>query len=106
MTGLQGDVTVPVVGRTKKAYVAIAGAAVAGLVGYAYWRRRQDQGAQLAPDGSDGGLYVDTRTGSALPTDTFTNPAPNADGQSGTGTGGDSLGQAPHPDQGGGQRAE
>jgi hypothetical protein len=100
MSGLQGDVDVPVVGRTKKAYVAVAAGLVAGLVGYAYWRRRQDAATSSSLDAADGGLYVDTRTGSALPSDTFHNPAPdNADGQSGTGIGGDSIWQAPHTDQ-------
>jgi hypothetical protein len=99
LSALSGTVDVPGVGRTQKAYVAVAGAAVAGLVGYAYWRRRQaDAGA--APAGSDGGLYVDTRTGSALPSDQFVNPAPNnADSAWGTGIGGTDVWQAPHTDQ-------
>lgn len=93
MSVVEGTVDVPVVGKTKKAYVAVAVALVAGIVGWA-WYRRQD-GA--AADG-DASFYADTRTGSELPTDTYTNPGSNADGQSGTGIGGDSTWHAPSTD--------
>lgn len=97
MTALEGTTDVPVVGKVKKQYVIAAGALVAGIVGYAWWKRRA--GATAPADAVDGGLYADTRTGSELPTDTYTNPAPNADGQSGTGIGGDSVWHAPSTDQ-------
>jgi hypothetical protein len=87
--------TVPVVGKVKTTYVYVGAALVAGIAGYAWWRRSQ---ADPAVDSTDGGLYADTRTGSALPTDAYANPAPNADGQSGTGIGGDSTFHAPSTD--------
>lgn len=91
---LDGTVDVPVVGKTPKKGVAVGVALVVGIVGYAWYRRTE---------GADGGgaldYYADTRTGSELPTDKYTNPAPNADGQSGTGIGGDSTWQAPKTNQ-------
>lgn len=78
MSGLEGTTTLPVVGTTKKSYVAVGVVLVAGIVGWAYYRRTV--GAAAAADGADGGLYADTRTGSELPTDQYTNPAPGASG--------------------------
>jgi hypothetical protein len=88
--------TLPAIGKVKTTYVYVGLALVAGIAGYAYWRRSRDG---VSADGTDGGLYADTRTGSALPSDTYANPAPNADGQSGTGIGGDSSWRAPATDQ-------
>lgn len=65
---LEGTATVPVVGKVKKAYVAVALAGTAGIVGFAWWRRSQTA-SDTAPD-----YYADTRTGSELPTDDYTNP--------------------------------
>lgn len=91
---LEGTTTLPVVGTTKKSYVAVGVAAVAGLAGWAWYRRAN--GGDAA--GGDTSYYADTRTGSELPTDKYVNPAPNADGQSGTGIGGDSVFHAPNTD--------
>lgn len=87
--------TLPAVGKVKTAYVYAGFALVAGIAGYAWWRRSQDTGPSVADP-----TYVDTRTGSDLPSSGYVNPAPdNADGQSGTGIGGDSVWKAPNTDQ-------
>jgi hypothetical protein len=96
--GLQGTTTLPGVGKVKTGYVLIGGALVAGIAGYAWWKHQQ-AAADPTVDSADGGLYADTRTGSELPTDGYTNPAPNADGVSGTDIGGDSVFHAPNTDQ-------
>jgi hypothetical protein len=90
MAGLEGTVDVPVIGKAKKSYVAVGVAAIVGVAGFAWYRRVQGDQAAAAP-----GYYADTRTGSELPTDDYTNPGSNEDGQSGTGIGGDSGWRAP-----------
>jgi hypothetical protein len=94
VSALEGNTTLPVVGTTKKSYVAVAVALTAGIVGWAWYKRVNGSDAA----GGDTSYYADTRTGSELPTDAYTNPAPNADGQSGTGIGGDSVFHAPNTD--------
>jgi hypothetical protein len=94
VSALDGTTTLPGVGTVKKGYVAVGVALTAGIVGYAWYRRTQGADAT----GGDLSYFADTRTGSELPTDTYTNPAPNADGVSGTGIGGDSVWHAPNTD--------
>lgn len=74
MTVLEGTVDIPAVGKTKKTYLAVGVALVAGIVGFAYYRRMQ--GASAAADPNS--FYADTRTGSDLPTDQYVNPDPTA----------------------------
>lgn len=72
-------VDVPVIGRTKRAYVFGAAALVAVIVGYAYWRRAASTAAAAEPD-----YYADLRTGSDTGSDAYTGAADSISGSSGT----------------------
>jgi hypothetical protein len=74
------EVDVPAVGKVKKQYAIAGVVAVAGIVGFAWYRRSRTPADPAASD-----PYADTRTGSELPTDKYTNPAPNGSGDSGSG---------------------
>lgn len=82
---LDGEVKIPGLGPTKKTYVAVGGALILGIVGYAYWKRA----ALAAPTGEDEppSYYADTRTGS--PDDVVgTSPGAGGGGSGGGGYGG------------------
>lgn len=68
MSALEGTTELPGVGKVKKGYVVAGGALVVGIVGYAWWARSRSS-EEAAPD-----FYADTRTGSELPGDGYTNP--------------------------------
>jgi hypothetical protein len=94
VSALEGTTTLPVVGTTKRSYVAVGVALVAGIAGWAWYKRVNGSDTS----GDPASYYADTRTGSEVPNDAYVNPAPNADGQSGTGIGGDSVFHAPNTD--------
>jgi LysM repeat protein len=74
------EITLPAVGQVSKTWLYVGGAVVAGIVGYAYWKRRQQSAV----------VGVDTTTGSVGGSDSFQNPVPGASGSDviDTGTGG------------------
>jgi LysM repeat protein len=63
------EINLPGVGSVPKTGLYVAGAVVVGVVGYAYWKRRQSAA-----------VAVDTTTGSVGGSDAFTNPNPGASG--------------------------
>lgn len=73
MTALEGSTTLPVVGSTKKSYVAVGVALVGGVVAWAYYKRMQ--GADTT--GGATSYYADTRTGADTGSDAYANPAPS-----------------------------
>jgi hypothetical protein len=73
MAGLEGTVQLPWVGTVPRKGVAAGVATVAGIVGYAYWRRRGSSGVAVV----DPGVTSDA-TAAASPNGDigYTNPAP------------------------------
>lgn len=91
----EGDVKLPVVGETKKAYVAVGLAVIAGVAGYAYWRRAAGAGETAADE--ELSYYADTRTGS--PDDVVGTSPGGGGGGSGGGSGWDDADEPPDTNQ-------
>lgn len=69
MSALDGSISVGGA-QVQKKHIAVAGAAAAGVVGYAWWKRRAS-----APAGDESpDYYADLRTGSDVPSDAYVNP--------------------------------
>lgn len=87
MPGLQGDVKLPGLGNVPKKNVAIAGAAVAGIVGVGYYRKRKADAAALAAGIGSG---TDVASSDALGNTAPVGPG-DLSGSGGVTTGGDPI---------------